>query len=53
MASGARPYAYWVAQMAVGTNIGMPSVICKQDDTQMLWYVRLCTTLCGCLVSDT
>ncbi|XP_062223712.1 beta-galactosidase 4 [Phragmites australis] len=30
--SGAKPYAYWAAKMAVGTNTGVPWVMCKQDD---------------------
>ncbi|EES06516.1 beta-galactosidase 4 isoform X2 [Sorghum bicolor] len=30
--SGAKPYAHWAAQMAVGTNTGVPWVMCKQDD---------------------
>jgi hypothetical protein len=30
--SGAKPYANWAAQMAVGTNTGVPWVMCKQDD---------------------
>lgn len=30
--SGGKPYAHWAAQMAVGTNAGVPWVMCKQDD---------------------
>jgi beta-galactosidase len=30
--SGAKPYANWAAKMAVGTNTGVPWVMCKQDD---------------------
>uniref|UniRef100_A0A0A8XQ87 Beta-galactosidase n=1 Tax=Arundo donax TaxID=35708 RepID=A0A0A8XQ87_ARUDO len=30
--SGAKPYAYWAAKMAVATNTGVPWVMCKQDD---------------------
>ncbi|OEL16736.1 Beta-galactosidase 4 [Dichanthelium oligosanthes] len=30
--NGAKPYANWAAQMAVGTNTGVPWVMCKQDD---------------------
>ncbi|KAG8065091.1 hypothetical protein GUJ93_ZPchr0004g39550 [Zizania palustris] len=32
--SDAKPYAYWAAKMAVGTNTGVSWVMCKQDDAQ-------------------
>ncbi|KAJ3691992.1 hypothetical protein LUZ60_012342 [Juncus effusus] len=32
MGSGAKSYAFWAAKMAVGTNTGVPWVMCKEDD---------------------
>ena len=48
--SGAKPYANWAAKMAVGTNTGVPWVMCKQDDAPdpVVHYIaHHCCTLNG------